>query len=97
MTVIVRLPGPLRDLVGGAKEVEVEAVDGGTVESLLDGLAGTHPALERRVRDEQGSLRRHVNLFVNGDNTKDLDGMATRLAPSDELSILPAISGGARL
>lgn len=104
MIITVRLPGPLRDLVGGAHEVEVDVPGGhagvtegasATVGAMLDGLAGTHPGLERRIRDEQGNLRPHVNLFVNGDNVKDLDGSATPLGPGDELTILPAVSGGA--
>jgi len=65
-----------------------------TVSSVLDSLATTHPALERRVRDETGRTRVHVNLFVDADNIRDLDGLATTVADGSDLSIIPAISGG---
>jgi molybdopterin converting factor small subunit len=65
-----------------------------TVSSVLDSLAATHPALERRVRDETGRPRVHVNLFVDADNIRDLDGVETTVANGSDLSIIPAISGG---
>ncbi len=65
-----------------------------TVSSVLDSLAATHPALERRVRDETGRTRVHVNLFVDSDNIRDLDGVETTVADGADLSIIPAISGG---
>ncbi len=65
-----------------------------TVRSVLDSLAATHPALERRVRDETGRTRVHVNLFVDADNIRDLDGVETTVADGSDLSIIPAISGG---
>jgi molybdopterin converting factor small subunit len=97
MTVRVRVPTALRELVAGAQTVTVDVEPGGdnvTVGSVLDALAVEHPALERRVRDELGRTRVHVNLFVGADNVRDLDGMATPITPGDELSIIPAISGG---
>jgi molybdopterin synthase sulfur carrier subunit len=95
MTVRVRVPTALRELVSGSQTVVVD-VDGDnvTVGSVLDALALEHPALERRVRDEMGRTRVHVNLFVGADNVRDLDGLATPITPGDELSIIPAISGG---
>jgi molybdopterin converting factor small subunit len=65
-----------------------------TVGSVLDALAVDHPALERRVRDELGRTRVHVNLFVGSNNVRDLDGLGTPITPGVELSIIPAISGG---
>ncbi len=95
MKVRVRVPTALRELVAGSQTVVVD-VDGDnvTVGSVLDALAVEHPALERRVRDELGRTRVHVNLFVGADNVRDLDGLATSITPGDELSIIPAISGG---
>jgi len=106
----VRVPTALRELVAGSQTVEVDVdVAGGaagsagsagaddgpvTVGSVLDALAVEYPALERRVRDELGRTRVHVNLFVGPDNVRDLDGLATPIAPGGELSIIPAISGG---
>jgi len=97
MQIRVRVPSALRDLVAGAQSVTVDL--GGeagraTVAAVLDGLAVTHPALERRVRDERGDTRIHVNLFVGPDNVRDLDGLDTPIPPGHDLSIIPAISGG---
>jgi molybdopterin converting factor small subunit len=97
MKVRIRVPTALRELVAGAQTVTVDVEPGGdraTVGSALDALAVEHPALERRVRDELGRTRVHVNLFVGADNVRDLDGLATPITPGDELSIIPAISGG---
>jgi sulfur-carrier protein len=98
MDVQVRVPTQLRDLVAGAPVVEVsvaEAADAApTVAKVLDAMAIQHPALERRIRDEQGRTRRHVNLFVGSDNVRDRDGPATPIHPGQDLSIIPAVSGG---
>jgi molybdopterin synthase sulfur carrier subunit len=95
MQVRVRLPTQLRNLAAGASSVVVvvEATPV-TVSSVLDSLAVTHPALERRVRDETGRTRVHVNLFVDADNIRDLDGIDTTVAGGSDVSIIPAISGG---
>lgn len=104
MEVCVRIPAQLRELVAGAGTVVVDvgagssgppaAPDAVTVGAVLDALAVEHPALERRVRDELGRTRAHVNLFVGADSVRDLDGLATAMAPGAELSIIAAISGG---
>ena len=95
MQVRVRLPTQLRNLASGANSVVV-VVDATpvTVSSVLDSLASTHPALERRVRDETGCTRVHVNLFVDADNIRDLDGVETTVTDGSDVSIIPAISGG---
>jgi molybdopterin converting factor small subunit len=103
----VRIPTQLRSLAGGAACVTIEvagdatpegatpgAAGAPTVAAVLDALAAVHPALERRVRDEHGCTRAHVNLFVGSENVRDLDGLDTLIPPGAELSIIPAISGG---
>jgi molybdopterin converting factor small subunit len=95
----VRIPTALRQLAGGERTVLVEIKSSGaegavTVGAVLDALAMAHAPLERRVRDELGQTRTHVNLFVGSDNIRDLDGLATPVAPGQEVSIIPAISGG---
>ncbi|MBA3289190.1 MAG: MoaD/ThiS family protein [Acidimicrobiia bacterium] len=98
MNVRIRVPTQLRELVAGAAVVEVAVGGGGdgraTVATVLDRLAAQHPALERRIRDEQGRTRAHVNLFVGSDNVRDRDGPATPIVAGEELSIIPAVSGG---
>ena len=98
MEVRVRVPTQLRELVAGAAVVEIcagEGTDGcTTVATVLDAMAVQHAALERRIRDEQGRTRPHVNLFVAADNVRDRDGLATPIRAGDVLSIIPAVSGG---
>ena len=89
--VTVFVPLPLRAYCGGAAELPVSAQ---TVGRLLDELERAEPVLHRHVRDETGAVRRHLNVFVNADNVRDLEGLDTRLAPGDVVTILPAVSGG---
>lgn len=65
-----------------------------TVGAVLDAVATAHPAVGRRVRDEAGRLRRHVNVFVGPDHMRDLDDLATVVPEGVEVAVLPAISGG---
>jgi molybdopterin converting factor small subunit len=91
----VRVPTQLRELVEGSSVVAVDVGEGEvTVTDVLDQLAKQHPALERRVRDELGRTRTHVNLFIGDDNVRDLDGPATVIAAGADVSIIPAVSGG---
>lgn len=94
--VTVRVPGALREFSGGERLVEVElpAGDPPSVAAVLDLLSGTYPALERRIRDETGALREHVNVFVGSDNVRDLDKLSTVIPAGVELIVLPAVSGG---
>jgi sulfur-carrier protein len=95
MLVNLRLPGALRPYAGGSRRVEL-APAGDTVAELLEALGGTYPGVHHRVVDEVGSLRPHVNVFVNGENIRHLDGLATSLREGDEVWLLPAVSGGSR-
>ncbi|MCC5953183.1 MAG: MoaD/ThiS family protein [Acidimicrobiia bacterium] len=94
MRVDLRLNPGLAELAGHHPRLTVEVPDGASVDDLLAVVASDHPALARRVRDEQGRIRRHVNVFVGTDNIRDLDGPATVLANGVEVAILPAVSGG---
>ena len=84
---IVRLRGQLEKLAGGASELEVEA---GTVAELLTQLEQDHSGLEGWILDERGVLRRHINVFVNGEPAEP----DSAIEGSDKIEILPAISGG---
>lgn len=90
----MRVPAALREASGGEGTVVVPVGDPTTVEAVLDALATSHPALERRVRDERGRVRVHVNLFVGADNIRDADGVGTVVSSGDELTIIAAVSGG---
>jgi sulfur-carrier protein len=87
----VHLPAALRDHAAGRRRL---AVSGGTVAGVLAAVAEAHPGVGRRVLDERGALRRHVNVFVNGESIRHLAGLATPVGDADEVWILPAVSGG---
>ena len=89
----VHLPAALSGHAAGQRRVEVA---GTTVGKVLAALGQAHPGVGQRVLDEQGTLRRHVNVFVNGESIRYLDGVSTPVGDADELWILPAVSGGAR-
>ena len=90
-TVTILVPSPLRRACGGAAELALPA---GSVRAVLEELEQRHPDLHRSICDETGSVRRHVNLFVNRSHVRERDGLDTALAPGDVLTILPAVSGG---
>ena len=90
-TILIHVPGQLRDCCAGARELGTEAP---TVRAVLDDLERRYPSLYRGVCDETGAVRRHVNLFVNAYHIRDREGLDTALVPGDEVTILPAVSGG---
>jgi sulfur-carrier protein len=89
--VTIHVPGALRSYCGGATEISLSAR---TVRAVLDDLERNQPALYRNVCDETGAVRRHLNVFVNSDNVRDLNGVDTALTQGDVVTILPAVSGG---
>jgi molybdopterin converting factor small subunit len=91
MAVTVKLPTQLRAAVGGASSVEAS---GSTVAEVLAGVYEQHPELRDRIADEDGELRRFVNVYVGGEDIRFLDGLATSVADNGELQILPAVAGG---
>ena len=90
-TITLHVPGQLRAYCAGAAELSISAH---TVRAALDDLERSQAALYRNVCDETGALRRHLNVFVNADNVRDLDGVDTLLTAGDVVTILPAVSGG---
>ena len=85
---IVCVHGPLRTLAGGCAEHDVA---GATVHELLRGLEAEHPAVSGWILDERGAIRRHINVFVNGERGRE----RTAVGSADRVEILPAITGGA--
>ncbi len=91
MSVIVRIPTPLRGLTGGASEVSVDAPD---VEGVIKALDTAYAGLGARVLDETGALRRFVNVYVGEDDVRFLSGLATPVPDGATVSIIPAVAGG---
>ncbi|MGH2686988.1 MAG: MoaD/ThiS family protein [Actinomycetota bacterium] len=92
----IRLASVLRDHAAGQASVAVDvAGDGATVAAVLDELDRLHPGVGRRIRDERGTLRRHVNVFVGDEECRRLGGLDAIVSDGGELSVLAAVSGGA--
>lgn len=91
MSVSIRIPTTLRTLTGGSSEVQVE---GANVGEVLDALESAHPGFKERLLDEQGGLRRFVNVFVADDDVRYLDGLGTPVPDGETVSIIPAVAGG---
>jgi molybdopterin synthase sulfur carrier subunit len=87
----IRIPTPLRKLTG---DQEVVTASGVTVGAVLDELNQAYPGLGERILDEQGTIRRFVNIFVNDEDVRFLQEKETPVTDRDEISIVPAIAGG---
>jgi molybdopterin synthase sulfur carrier subunit len=92
MAVLVRIPTPLQKLVGDQAEVQVE---GGTLRDVVNNLAAQNGEIKTRLLDDSGELRRFVNVYVNEEDVRFLQKLDTPLKEGDEVSIVPAIAGGA--
>lgn len=89
--ITVHIPGPLRGCCAGASELAISAA---SVRDTLAEIERRYPVLYRSVCDETGAVRRHINVFVNTNHMRDRNGLDTPLSPGDEVTILPAVSGG---
>ncbi len=87
----VRIPTPLRPMTGGKNEVEIA---GSSVAEIIENLSSAHPGIKERICDEQGEVRRFINIYVNEEDIRFLTGKETPLKDGDEMSIIPAIAGG---
>lgn len=91
MPINVRIPTPLRRLTDQQSSVTAE---GSTVAELIDSLEASFPGMKARVCDDDGELRHFVNIYVNGEDVRYMDGIGSALKPGDEVSIVPAVAGG---
>ena len=91
MAVLVRIPTPLRSLTRGAAEVQADASN---VQDLIDVLESQYPGLRDRLVENGGELRRFINIYINQEDIRFLQGATTSLKQGDEVSIVPAIAGG---
>ncbi len=90
----VVLPSVLQPLAGGQSVLTAPADGAVTVEGLLDSVTGAFPALARRLRDETGAVRRYVNIYVNGNEIRRLQGLGTEVSPGQEVLIIQSVAGG---
>lgn len=91
MSVQVRIPTILRNLTGGAAEVSAE---GATLREVIDKLDAAHPGLRARLLDDQGKVRRFVNLYVGDEDVRFTEGLDTPTPDGTQVSIIPAVAGG---
>jgi molybdopterin synthase sulfur carrier subunit len=90
-SVSVLIPTPLRSYTGGEARVQSE---GGSVAAVLERLNAQYPGIKDRICEADGEIRRFVNVFVNGQNVRKLNGAATAVKPGDEIGVVPAMAGG---
>jgi len=93
MPVTVKVPTPLRKFTAGSESV---SGTGATVGALIEDLEKRHAGIRERICDEQGRVRRFVNLYINGEDIRFLQQLDTKVKDGDEISIVPAIAGGSR-
>ena len=91
MSVLVHIPTPLRKLTDSQAEVQIEAE---TVGELVESLESAHAGMKEKLVDDSGEIRRYVNIYVNDEDIRFLDGQETELKEGDSVSIVPAIAGG---
>ncbi len=91
MAVLVRIPTPLRRMTNGLSQVEM---DESNLSEMIDRLESNYPGFKERLLDEEGELRYFVNIYLNGEDVRFLDGLGTTAKSGDEISIVPAVAGG---
>lgn len=92
MSITVKIPTQLRQLIGG--EATLDVTGAGNVKELIEKLGADHPGLVERIIDEQGEIRRFINIYVGQEDVRFLQGLDTKLEESGDVSILPAVAGG---
>lgn len=88
---LVRIPTPLRKLTGDKDEIDIQATD---VNGLINELENNFPGIKDRLCDEKGEVRRFINIYINNEDIRFLNGVKTELKSNDTVSIIPAIAGG---
>jgi molybdopterin synthase sulfur carrier subunit len=94
MTVQVVLPGALREFAGGTRRIDLDLPAGASVGDALTALGSAYPALRGRICDETGAVRRHVNVYVDGDDMRAGAGLATGVKDGSVVDVLPSVAGG---
>ena len=91
MSTTVRIPTPLRRVTDGQDKV---SADGATLGEIIDSMESQFPGIKARICDDDGNLRNFVNVFVNGEDVRFMDGVDSSTSDGDEISIVPAVAGG---
>ncbi len=91
MGAVIRVPTPLRRVTNGQETV---AVEGSTLQEGLDSMESQFPGVKERIVNEGGELHRFVNIYINGEDVRFLEGLGTSIKENDEISIVPAVAGG---
>ena len=91
MATIVRIPTPLRRVTNGQDKVDAE---GATLREIIESMESQFPGIKARICDDEGNLRNFVNVFVNGEDVRFMDGVDSATSDGDEISIVPAVAGG---
>jgi len=91
MAVVVRIPTPLRRLTNGQEKVEVSE---GSLDGIIDSLDQSFSGIKGRLCDDQGELRMFVNIYIDGEDVRFLEGVNTQVKDGSEISIVPAVAGG---
>jgi len=94
VSVLVRIPGALRQFTDNARTLEVDVPSGSDLAQVLARIEEDNPSLVRRICDERGDLRQHVNVFIGTANVRDAEGLATTVPDGAEVYVIPAVSGG---
>jgi molybdopterin synthase sulfur carrier subunit len=93
-TVIVRLPQALAEHAGGARELTIDVAAPTSLGAILDQVNRVAPAIGRRVQDETGAIRRFVNVYVDADECRTMEGLDTVVRPGTLLYVIPSVAGG---
>jgi molybdopterin converting factor small subunit len=88
------IPRTLMSTIGEQRILDLEVAATDTVSDLLDSLAASYPTFDRRIRDETGAQRRYVNIYVDGEDVRRADGLATPIANASEVQIIQSVAGG---
>jgi len=91
MGIKVRIPTPLRKLTNGESEVEANGAD---ISELIDDLEKSYPGIKDKLCEENGNVRKFLNIYLNDDDIRFMDSLATELRDGDSISLIPAIAGG---
>ena len=91
MSIVVRIPTPLRRLTNGEDKVDV---DGDSLGGVIEAMNEQYPGIRERICDDQGQLRNFVNVYINGEDVRFLQGLETATSDGDEVSVVPAVAGG---